>query len=643
MQPFVRFRLIAAMTLATLLAGLGGCGSSNSTGLATGNAAGCDPADAATASECGNVIVALTDADGDFTSYTVDVLSISLERADGSRIEMLPSTVRADFAQLTELSELISAATVVPGSFVGGTIRIDYSDAEIYVEAGGDIVPADVYDEQGTLLTEATPASVVDLEIRLPDSERLVVTRGRTALLSIDFDLAVSHLVDTSTDPVSVIASPYLVAEVSPVDQKEIRVRGALVDVDVGAGTYAIRLRPWHHRLGDFGRLTVTTTATTEFEIDGEAYVGRPGLEALASAPSGTLTVAFGLLDLSDRSFTASLVNAGDSVGGERYSAVLGNVVSRNGDELVMKGAVAIRRDRRAHFHRTVIVELGPDTRVTKVGDPGRDYTRDDISVGQRVMVLGEFANPTVDNSDRFGPDIALVLDATRGHARMLVTRLYGSVNDIQPGKIELTLRAIDRLGAGMFDFRGTGLTPDADADPAHYEVRTDSLPLDALTPDGPVRVLGFVAPFGAAPPDFAGRTLVGPRDLPAALGVGWGLEGTAAPFSAMGPQSLVIDLANPDIGARHHILVGHEIIDLFDLPASPLLEQSPAPRVYGIWEPGHIELYKDFADFVDEIAIRIGESDRARSLSAYGRYARDDNSLAAHKIVVQMIPAAGP
>jgi hypothetical protein len=84
-------------------------------------------------------------------------------------------------------------------------IRLDCSDAEIYVEAGGEIVPA------------------------------------------------------------------YLVAEIEPVDEKEIRVRGTLVDVDVDAGTYDIRLRPWLHRAGDFGVLTVMTNDTTAFEVDDAA------------------------------------------------------------------------------------------------------------------------------------------------------------------------------------------------------------------------------------------------------------------------------------------------------------------------------------------------------------------------------------
>ena len=261
----------------------------------------------------------------------------------------------------------------------------------------------------------------------------------------------------------------------------------------------------------------------------------------------------------------------------------------------------------------------------------------------QRTLVFGEFANPLLDNSDRFGPDIALILDATEGRARMLVTQLTGTVNRALPGQIEMDLRAIDRLSINMFNFAGTGMSTAFDADPAAYEVATSTLALDALEILRPVRVLGFVTPFGEAPPDFVGRTVIGPRDLPAVLGVGWGVNGTAAPFSSMGPQNLVIDLDNEDIGTRHHMLIGQELVDLYDLPGSPGIVESGPPRVYGIWEPGHIELFKDFADFVDELGLRLSNTDRARSLSAYGRYGTAENSLTAKKIVVHMLPADSP
>jgi hypothetical protein len=627
-----RRRQLTLFALLLTLAGCGGSGGSSGTAL-NPSATGCDPSDPTTAAECGSVLIAVTDAEGDFTSYAVDVLSIALERANGSWVETLPASTRIDFAQLTELSELLSAATLAPGDIVGGRIRLDYSNAEIYVEAGGQIVPAEIVDANGQALT------TVDFDIRLADRDRLIVTRGRTAFLSIDFDLAASHSVDTAQSPPLVVAEPYLVAELGPIDQKQLRVRGSLIDVDATAGTYDIRLRPWFDRVGDHGRVTIATTATTEFEIDELPYVGQAGLDALALEPAGTLTVAFGTLDLNDRSFTAEVVHAGDSLGGGKYTAVYGNIVGRSGDQLVVKGGFAVRSDRPAHFQRSVLIDVGPDTGVARDGAPGVSFDKDDLSVGQRIVAFGELSNPDVLTADPAAADTALELDATEGRVRMLVTRLSGTVVSIVPGQLNLDLAAIDHLGIDLFDFAGTGIVPADDADPTDYEVTTGTLALDALEVGRPARALGFVNRFGAAPPDFTGRTLVGHRDIPAALGVGWTLNGTAAPFTSMGPAALVVDLANMEIGTRHHMLVGPRLVDLFDLPASPSIEPQGVRGLYGIQEPGHVELFTDFTAFVDELALRLGGADRARSLAAYGRYDESGNTLTAGRIVVHMLP----
>ncbi len=607
------------------------CSSSGSSTDTSNTTASCNPADASTASECGELLVAVTDADGDFVSYVVDVLSVSLQRADGASVEMLPAATRVDFAELSTLSELLASALVAPGDIAGGSIRVDYSNAEIYVESGGGVVLAEAVDDTGAKL------GIVDLNIELDDREQLVITRGTTAFLSIDFDLSASHDVDLGFAPARVTTRPYLSAEVRPLDEKELRVRGPLVDVDTAAGTYEIRVRPWHRRDGDFGTLTVYTTPTTEFEIGDAVYTGAPGLEALAALARGTLTVAFGTLDVSSRQFTAEIVHAGDSVGGDRFSAVHGNVVARSDDTLTVKGALAVHRDRPAHYRRTVIVEIGDGTRVSKVGDSQATLDKDDISVGQRIVAFGQFMNPQVASDDPLGPDIALILDATQGRVRMLVTHLHGTVNSYVAGQLNVRLRGIDRLGIDLFHFAGTGINPMSDANPLDYEVATGTLALDALEVDKPVRVFGFVSPFGEAPPDFTGRTVVNHRDIPAALGIGWGLAGTAVPFSSMNPTGLVLDMSNPQIGGRHHLLLGRELVDLFDLPGPATIAPAGTRGLYGIWEPGHIEQFADFAAFHDELVNRLGAGSNAQALAAYGTFDESSLTLSARKVFVHM------
>ena len=201
-------------------------------------------------------------------------------------------------------------------------------------------------------------------------------------------------------------------------------------------------------------------------------------------------------------------------------------------------------------------------------------------------------------------------------------------------------LRAIDRLGIGLFDFSGTGTSPDTDANPEDYEVATRTLSLNNLAVDKWAGVKGFVSPFGAAPPDFDAFTVIDHRDFPVALGIGWGAQGTAAPFLSMGPDGLVLDLSNPAIGSRHHMLIGDRLIDLFELPSAPAIVPSQEKSLFGLWEEGHIELFTNFPDFVEELTSRLNNTDKARSLAAFGAYDESANTVTARRIAVHMIAA---
>lgn len=617
--------LPGAALLATLSLLLNACGDGSGADVAPiANDSGC--------SDCGTVFVSMTDAEGDLLSYSLDVHSIALRRADGGSVELLPATTRVDFAQLVDFSELVSVTDVAAGDFEGGSIRVDYSTAEVFVEAGGEMVQADVVGADGA------PLGIVDLEIDLANREHLVVTRGRAALLEIDFDLDASHTVDTAASPARVIAEPYIVAEVRPVDEKEIRLRGALTGVQLDAGTYTIRVRPWHDRVGDHGEVTVHTTSSTLFEVGDHMAEGQAGLELLSRLSPGALTVAFGTLDVENRQFTAQIVHAGRSVGGQDIDAVYGHVIARTGDQLLVKGAFAVRPDRVARFHRTVVVEVGPNTTVFRT-DRDQLLDKDAISIGQRIIAFGEFLNRDVQPADptaaEIGPDVLPILDATEGRVRMLVTRLHLKVTSVMPGLVIGEVRGFGRLGVEHFDFSGIA------SDPMSYQVATSTLSLDALEVDRWAQFRGFVNPINMTPPDFVAGTVIDHNSVRAALGVGWSSTGTTAPFLMMDREALVVDLDNPAIDERHHIKLGLRVIDLFDLPASPpIVAVDPArPSLYGIYEPGHVELFKDFGEYIDAINRYLNLGYAARSMAAYGRYEIGTNTLTAYKMGIHMLP----
>ena len=169
------FRFSLLMTLLVFLAACGGGGGG-------GNLAA--PATALAPEEEGVLVIGLTDAEGDFVSYEVDVLALSLERVDGTQVEALPLTTRVDFAELTEVTELLTVATVPRGNYRSVALTLDYSDALILVQdSGGAAIPAEARDDDGQLLDQIT------VRLQLTTSDLIRIVPGAPAAFSLDFDL----------------------------------------------------------------------------------------------------------------------------------------------------------------------------------------------------------------------------------------------------------------------------------------------------------------------------------------------------------------------------------------------------------------------------------------------------------------------
>ena len=465
-----RENLLARWLLITLTASMAACGGGggSSAPVATtppADTATCDPDDATTADQCGVLYLAVTDADGDFLSYSVDVTSLTLQRANGDTVEALPNSSRIDFTDYVELTEFVSARNLPPGVYVAGSITLDYANAEIMIEKDGAAVPALVTDADGN------PATTLTLDVTLADQDQLRLTRGLSSLLVVDFDLGASHTVDLTADPVTAAAEPIIVADIEPVDEKDVRVRGPLVDVDEAASLYTVQLRPFYLRQGDYGVVDVNVSDDTEYEIDGVAYLGTDGLAALALTDSGTPTRAIGTLNVDDRSFTAIEVLAGSSVPGATRDAVRGHVTSRTGNTLTVIGAAIIPSDRARFFNETVTVTIGDDTKVFSRGTDALLPTSA-ISVGQNVFIRGDVADTAAD---------VITIDATAGSVRLVRTRVSGMVVSANPGQVDLDLASIGGRRPELFDFSGTGPDALSDADPDNYEIATATLNLDGF------------------------------------------------------------------------------------------------------------------------------------------------------------------
>ena len=162
-----------------LAVGIAGCAAGGSSSYIT-------PADN------GEIVVSLTDAAGDFSSYTVDVLSLNLTKANGAEVATLPISTRIDFAQYTEMTEFLTSATVPTGTYVKATLTLNFENADIQVldEDGNSVPVGSIVDENGD------PVTTLQVSVQLEDRNRLTIARGIPAHLMLDFDLQASNQVE---------------------------------------------------------------------------------------------------------------------------------------------------------------------------------------------------------------------------------------------------------------------------------------------------------------------------------------------------------------------------------------------------------------------------------------------------------------
>lgn len=459
-----------------------------------------------TKEETGKAFIALTDAKGDFASYTVDVVSLTLTRANGTVVETLPLNTRVDFAQYTDLTEFLTIATVPKGVYKDVSMTLDYSNADIWVEdANGVAVQVtDIMDANGD------PVGQMDMTLQLDENKKLRIAPGIPVHLTLDFDLKASNTVTFDAQDIPAITvQPLLVAEVDLDKQKTVRVRGPLKQVSVESDKFQLHIRPFRHRMDDtnarsFGVLTVKTDDQTLFEVDGVKYQGHAGIDAMALLPEKSAVVAQGRVQIRLANFRATVVYAGSSVPGGDMDVVRGSVVGRSGNTLNLRGTTLIRADGTIRFNDAATVTVADSTIVSKQLD-SLDHTIGEISVGQRLAVFGV---ATVDANNN------LSLDASNGYARMIISSVIGDVtgnafltDSTLPVVVNVSL--INGRNVSLYDFTGTGIDSANDADPANYEIATGLLDVSNLDDMTPVAVRGFPTPFASAPDDFVAQTII--------------------------------------------------------------------------------------------------------------------------------------
>src|SRR4029077_10395351 len=192
------------------------------------------------ASSCGVAMVTLTDAKGDFLSYIVTLTSLQLQTANGTAVETVPAATKIDFAQLVNLTEVLTAGQVPSAEYVSARLTIDYSKANITADDGaGNAVPLTPVDANGNALTGALTVTV-----RLDNSNHLAISAEHIGRLALDFNLAASNTVDLTAETVTV--APTLVASVVASDTKQVRVRGSLASASAAQNDFVVNVQPFH-------------------------------------------------------------------------------------------------------------------------------------------------------------------------------------------------------------------------------------------------------------------------------------------------------------------------------------------------------------------------------------------------------------
>jgi hypothetical protein len=441
-------------------------------------------------------MMTMTDAAGDFLAYKINLVSLQLKKSDGTLVETLPATTAVDFVQMVDLTEILSARQIPAGEYVAAQVTVDFTNAVIRVDDGsGTGVAVTPVDSSGAMLGQ------LQLMVQLDNKSDLKVTAGSAARIAFDFNLLASNVVNLAakTDTVS----PTLVASVVPIDNKQIRVRGEISTVDTANSVYTVNVDPLHDHDGNkLSALMVHTTDTTTFEINGQPFAGVAGLMQLATLPAGTIALAFGNLQPSDQTFTATAVLAGTSAEGGGFDHIVGNVIARTGNTLTIHGArMDGGGDDDDFIAGNSTVNIAAATAVTAAGQSSTTpaHTIAEISVGS---LIDAFGTASKDSAGKVS------LDATSGRIRLDLTQVQGALSGSGSGNITLIVNTIDRQPVSLFNFAGTGSAAGGNTNPTKYVISTGVLDVSQFSVGGTLLGVGFVSAFGKSPPDFSAVTL---------------------------------------------------------------------------------------------------------------------------------------
>jgi len=611
----------------------------------------------AACSNGGTVVTMTATASTDpFIVYRVGLASVQLKTSSGKTATILPTETTVDFTKTLDLSELLGAATIAKGTYVGAVITLDYSAAQIiYDDGSADGVALVPVDGNGKAF------GLVSVGVALDPGDPIRSAAKQAERLSLNFNLAASNLINLSKNTVTV--TPLIAASAQPIDSKQVRIRGPLIGASGSFLTSGVM--PFESSTAGPGQLSIEWSDTTTYEINGFVATGSAGQAQLAALPANTLTTTFGTLTITNTAanaipttpttpaapttpttpttptiptsptstatssvtFAASQVLVDGAVQGAGLGQLSGTVSARSGNTLGIEDATLIQAGGTVTFlPGTSIVNVGPNTLVTFFGQGvAAAISSQQISIGSVIEAFGTESNTSTGQ---------ILLDASAGRVRLDLTSASGSVTAQGSQVLTLNLAVLGGRAISAFDFVGSGATA------SQYGVSTGALDLTNSIAGAPVIVTGFPNEFATPAPNFTATTLLDPTTIQAELVLDWS-GGTAAPFSSFDSSAIVVDVANGSIGLRHEIQIGSDIVNLVGLSSNPSItpatSSSTASTVYSI---GHassftVENFESYGAFIAQLQSELNGTTLATGMTAVGQYTASTFAFSATSITL--------
>jgi hypothetical protein len=462
MHTVHRRRSLASALVATLLAACSGSSGDDGTTLT----------------------LAATDAASDeLSSFVIGIESVELQRAVGAPVELMLQPLAVDFAELSDLSRVLSVTSIPEDTYTGMEVVLNFDADRVFVV--GSTAPAALLDSDGNPLT-----GTMTLPVQFPVP--LLALTGNIEI-ELDLDLDQSVVVDALNNEVQL--EPTLVPRLNPGAVKEHAVGGSLRTVVLERDLFRIGLGAPVGQLEPV--VTVEVGPGTVFQVNGICLVGIAGLSELDNLAPGSWVQAFGSVGSTPGYFDALTVEAGTGSYNGGTDIVEGLITGRTGADLAVRG----HSNNSTHtvFEFNLNFTAAGDLANTKVVRRGSAtlYDLDDLNVGQRVRVFGllDTFNNTI--------DVSTATDVVRAEP----THVFAIANGAPAGGLlSVDVTRIDLRDVSLFNWAQGGATP---ADPDNMVLDVGNLGTgQGITAGTPIEAVGFFSPLDDAGPDFLASTL---------------------------------------------------------------------------------------------------------------------------------------